>query len=743
MDVVPVIRPLLPLIVSLVVTSFLMAPVLVAAPSTSIRVLQVQGEAELIRESGDGAVVTLIGGEQISEEDRIYTGLESAVVLIFGEDSRVVVRELSDAKISSFRVSGDSLQTRLMLKAGDMSADLIHGTELKSDFAIRTPTATCSVRGSGIDVNVVGGSTRMRQRQGTAFFMPSRGTGSNTSIGDQTHTDGETTETTQDIQRKGAVTAGLPFGATDREQKAAENDGTVAQTGSSSPGDSTNTGGSGTGGTTRGVVEDKESDDTIFGAGGGSTTPTDTKPPKDSPFIKITATGELPAGIQSVFDEYGAPGTDGDTLAFRAFTDDNVDGIYVKNANGVLPIVRVGDSAGGSGTATFTDFFGAGPSVDGDSAVFFAQVTVDRGQGSVFESGIFRIEGLKTANPQVQVVVRTGDLVPFTEGDIFNSFGTLPTVDQGVVFFYAQTTGNFPSGIYAGGVVGLGPELFPIVRAFENGPTDQVDVVFTDFKGTAAAGGTLLFAPPRDGPQGSPGIGGGGTPDLSVDGPFMAFAATTEDSEMNPGFGVFGLEATGTQGGTGDMQQVSGPSGFDIHTIANQASIVPGTMGSNFTGFTNPQVDVNALGVPTYAFGATGTGGEVGIYTASGPGPYDVQRVVDNSFMFPNTTDNFAEFREFSYSDGYTIFDALAGASLEHRGLFIATSDDPTPLIVTGDQISGQTVTDVFLSRFGADSQQFSFGATFSDNSQAIYQANTPLQAAQQVEQLAITAPTP
>jgi len=33
-----------------------------------------------------------------------------------------------------------------------MSADLIHGTELKSDFQIRTPTATCSVRGTKFSI---------------------------------------------------------------------------------------------------------------------------------------------------------------------------------------------------------------------------------------------------------------------------------------------------------------------------------------------------------------------------------------------------------------------------------------------------------------------------------------------------------------------------------------------------------------------------------------------------------------
>ncbi|MCB1096399.1 MAG: FecR domain-containing protein, partial [Verrucomicrobiae bacterium] len=112
-------------------------------------IVEVVGEVEIIAE--DGSIRLAKEGELVDARERIYTSLESHVVVRPERNPdlfQITVRELSDLVLSSLFLDEGSIIARLELKAGEMTADLIHGTELKSDFQIKTPTATCSVRGT-------------------------------------------------------------------------------------------------------------------------------------------------------------------------------------------------------------------------------------------------------------------------------------------------------------------------------------------------------------------------------------------------------------------------------------------------------------------------------------------------------------------------------------------------------------------------------------------------------------------
>ncbi len=123
----------------------------VAASCFSIKVVEVEGEVELLRSNQDP--VELRGGEVLVPSDRIYTGIESAVRLAFADNSTVVVQELTDVKIGSFEKLGNAVNTQLWLKAGEVDAAVVEKSAVRSDFKIRTPTATCSVRGTSFSVN--------------------------------------------------------------------------------------------------------------------------------------------------------------------------------------------------------------------------------------------------------------------------------------------------------------------------------------------------------------------------------------------------------------------------------------------------------------------------------------------------------------------------------------------------------------------------------------------------------------
>ena len=138
----------------------------------SIKVVKVEGEAELMR--NNRIPVELRGGEVLFPPDRIFTGMESWVELAFADNSRVVVHELTDVSIRSFEKLGNAVNVQLWLKAGEVDAAVVERSAVKSDFKIRTPTATCSVRGTsfGVKVDSVSSETAVQVSEGIVTVIP-------------------------------------------------------------------------------------------------------------------------------------------------------------------------------------------------------------------------------------------------------------------------------------------------------------------------------------------------------------------------------------------------------------------------------------------------------------------------------------------------------------------------------------------------------------------------------------------
>lgn len=121
----------------------------------TIHVIKVVGEAELLREGHEDRPIPLVGGESVNPSDRIYTGMDSSVKLLFADTSTTIIRELTDVKVATFTSSTDAVKTRIWLKAGEVNAQVNHAAAVRSDFAIKMPTATCSVRGTVFTVKHV------------------------------------------------------------------------------------------------------------------------------------------------------------------------------------------------------------------------------------------------------------------------------------------------------------------------------------------------------------------------------------------------------------------------------------------------------------------------------------------------------------------------------------------------------------------------------------------------------------
>jgi hypothetical protein len=85
-------------------------------------------------------------GDQLTEGTDIRTGFRARCVLVMGKNT-LQVDPLAIIRIGELRQQGDTIRTRILLKQGNTESNVEKGGP-KNDFAIVTPTATLSVRGT-------------------------------------------------------------------------------------------------------------------------------------------------------------------------------------------------------------------------------------------------------------------------------------------------------------------------------------------------------------------------------------------------------------------------------------------------------------------------------------------------------------------------------------------------------------------------------------------------------------------
>ncbi len=105
----------------------------------------VQGTVEA-RPSAEAAWVKVEVGQSYGEGTDLRTGFRSLCTLDM-RDSLVQIEPLTLVRIGELRQEGDTVRTRLYMKQGNTSSVVEEG-KIQSDFAIVTPSATLSVRGT-------------------------------------------------------------------------------------------------------------------------------------------------------------------------------------------------------------------------------------------------------------------------------------------------------------------------------------------------------------------------------------------------------------------------------------------------------------------------------------------------------------------------------------------------------------------------------------------------------------------
>ena len=94
----------------------------------------------------------------LKQGDEISCDPDGRVTLQFADNSTTELFDTSQLKIASYFTEGGVVRTEILLAMGRVAAKVNKSEATKSDFTIKSPTATDSVRGTRFDVYVDPGS---------------------------------------------------------------------------------------------------------------------------------------------------------------------------------------------------------------------------------------------------------------------------------------------------------------------------------------------------------------------------------------------------------------------------------------------------------------------------------------------------------------------------------------------------------------------------------------------------------
>ena len=122
------------------------------AAINEVRVVCVEPNCEAHKAgSAPGAWITVTKDLVLKQSDEVGCDPDGLVVLAFADNSTVVVRNTTQLKIASFFTEGGVVRTEILLKMGEVAAEVNKSEATKSDFHIQSPSYG-SVRGTTFSV---------------------------------------------------------------------------------------------------------------------------------------------------------------------------------------------------------------------------------------------------------------------------------------------------------------------------------------------------------------------------------------------------------------------------------------------------------------------------------------------------------------------------------------------------------------------------------------------------------------
>ena len=119
-----------------------------------------------------GATGKLNPGDPVFRNEVVKTGQESAAKLVFLDSTNLAVGPISRVVLDRFVYDGGEAGQTVAVKLSKGLFRFTTGALDKNAYSVTTPTAAIGVRGTVLDISVVGARTRVTLREGRAIVCP-------------------------------------------------------------------------------------------------------------------------------------------------------------------------------------------------------------------------------------------------------------------------------------------------------------------------------------------------------------------------------------------------------------------------------------------------------------------------------------------------------------------------------------------------------------------------------------------
>ena len=145
---------------------------------------EISGKVESRTPTGEWTPVKV--GDVLNAGDSISTGFNSKAVMVLGDTSVLVAKDLTRLTLTELYKKKDTVVTDLFLDIGNIRSEVHSSDSVANDFKVRSANTTASVRGTVLDVEIMGDGRDIKAMawDGTAKVEFNK-TGAATYVGEQ------------------------------------------------------------------------------------------------------------------------------------------------------------------------------------------------------------------------------------------------------------------------------------------------------------------------------------------------------------------------------------------------------------------------------------------------------------------------------------------------------------------------------------------------------------------------------
>jgi hypothetical protein len=119
-----------------------------SAQQFTAQLAKADGEVTVRRDGGAWELAE--AGRNLTEADEIATGVDSTAAVKFSDGTEMQLKELTQIRVGKLAGAAERKKVEIELRVGEVSASVKPRKTVDTNFDIKTPTATASVRGTEI-----------------------------------------------------------------------------------------------------------------------------------------------------------------------------------------------------------------------------------------------------------------------------------------------------------------------------------------------------------------------------------------------------------------------------------------------------------------------------------------------------------------------------------------------------------------------------------------------------------------